>query len=153
MVTRYVRGRQVMIDEADAPLLDASGWTINSGGYVVRQVSHMGTNHIALLHRIVICAPAHSLVDHIDGDPLNNQRSNLRLASHAENMRNSKTHKNNRAGLKGVYMDHPPHGTWTAQVRCDGVIYRQHGFPSKEAAHEWYVRRAKELHQEFSRAA
>lgn len=39
------------------------------------------------LHRIVIEAPDGEHVDHIDGDSLNNRRANLRLVTHAENMK------------------------------------------------------------------
>jgi hypothetical protein len=44
-------------------------------------------------------------VDHIDGNPSNNLIENLREATHAENMRNSKLPITNTSGFKGVYWD------------------------------------------------
>ena len=43
------------------------------------------------------------IIDHIDGNPSNNNLDNLREASHAENMRNSKIPTSNSSGFKGVY--------------------------------------------------
>ena len=54
-------------------------------------------------------------IDHIDGDPTNNQILNLRLASFAENARN-RTHKsNNSSGVRGVTW-HTPSRKWWARV-------------------------------------
>ena len=41
-------------------------------------------------------------VDHIDGDKSNNKIENLRLATRSQNNANTKTHKDNKSGYKGV---------------------------------------------------
>jgi len=49
--------------------------------------------------------PVNSIIDHVDGDKLNNKISNLRLVSEAENTRNVPMYKNNTTGTTGVYLD------------------------------------------------
>lgn len=88
--------------------------------------------------------------DHEDGDSLNNRRSNLRPASHSENMRNRKKHKNNRSGYKGVYQEKRT-GRWVAQIRSHNKKHWLGSFATPEEAHEAYKLAANELHHEFAR--
>jgi hypothetical protein len=44
-------------------------------------------------------------IDHIDGDGLNNQKSNLRIGTHQQNIMNRTKQRNNTSGYKGVSFD------------------------------------------------
>ncbi len=59
-----------------------------------------------LLHRFLVDAPPDKVVDHIDGDDYNNRKSNLRICTNTENIRNQKLSKLNKSGHKGVYWNH-----------------------------------------------
>lgn len=57
-----------------------------------------------LMHRLIMdVTDTKILVDHIDTNPLNNQKENLRLCSVAENNKNRKAFKNNKTNYKGVF--------------------------------------------------
>lgn len=54
------------------------------------------------MHRLIMRAPKHLDVDHIDGNGLNNLEANLRLATRGQNRANSKGDFNSVTGFKGV---------------------------------------------------
>jgi hypothetical protein len=56
-------------------------------------------------------------IDHIDGDPSNNSIVNLRCATPAQNLQNTKHYSNNKSGAKGVYLH--AHGKYEAFITKD----------------------------------
>ena len=54
------------------------------------------------LHRLIMNAPEHLCVDHINGDTLDNRKINLRIVNHEVNMRNRKVQKNNKTKYSGI---------------------------------------------------
>lgn len=91
-------------------------------------------------------------IDHADGDRLNNSFSNLRKASHQENICNSKRRKDNNSGFKGVDW-HEQHQKWRARIRVKGSDFYLGLFDTPELAHMAYAKAAAELHGDFARAA
>lgn len=68
------------------------------------------------MHRAIIACPKGKEIDHIDGDPLNNQKNNLRISSHIENMRNANSYRNTRSKYKGVQ---PKNNRWIANIKVN----------------------------------
>lgn len=67
--------------------------------YAVRSTGRNNGHKTVMLHHCIIGRPLAGVVDHIDGNGLNNQRRNLRIVSNSENLRNSYRHRNgHRAG-------------------------------------------------------
>ncbi len=58
-----------------------------------------------LLHRFIMNPPSNKLIDHINGNKLDNRKCNLRIVNKSQNAMNSKKPKNNTSGVKGVYWD------------------------------------------------
>lgn len=87
-------------------------------------------------------------IEHKDGNPANNDPSNLRLSSHAENMRNTKVRTDNTTGAKGVYRMRK---NWQVKIDANGKTYVAGTFKSFETAK--IVRKLAEqrFHGEFAR--
>lgn len=101
------------------------------------------------MHRLILNLLGNQQTDHINGNGLDNRRSNLRICNHADNMKNRKIAKNNRSGLKGIWYS-AKHRGWRAQIRSNGVRYHLGCFSNAEDAHEAYWQAAKKLHGEFA---
>ena len=100
------KGRQTVIDAADYPRVANFSWHQASTGYARSQVRGSRRKQCVYLHRLIMDAPVGMEVDHIDGDPLNNHRVNLRLVTHSENQQNRRGPTcNNRSGFRGVGWD------------------------------------------------
>lgn len=61
------------------------------------------------------------LIDHIDGDILNNRIDNLREVTNSQNQMNKGLQKNNKSGTKGVYLQNGG-PLWRVQVRTNGIV-------------------------------
>lgn len=62
------------------------------------------------------------VLDHIDGNPLNNKIDNLRSADPTLNQWNTKKRINNTSGLTGVVW-HKAADQWRARITCKGVVH------------------------------
>ena len=94
------------------------------------------------MHNLIMNPPEGMFVDHIDRNPLNNQRSNLRIVTHAENCRNRKVRRDNKVGYKGVYK---AGNHYHAQIFNEGRIETLGSFNKKKEAALAYDKRAYEL--------
>ncbi len=84
-------------------------------------------------------------IDHIDRNPLNNQRENLRPATHSQNCRNSEGYS--KSGYKGVY---PCGRGWQAQIQIESEKIYLGYFDTPEEASEAYNQAADYYFNEFA---
>ena len=89
-------------------------------------------------------------VDHMDGNGLNNQRSNLRICTIAENNKNCKIRKDNTSGRKGVTW-FKPNQKWGSAISANGIRRFLGLFENIDDATRAYDKAAEELHGEFAR--
>lgn len=152
------KGYVAIIDQADVELVSRHTWhaSISCGNCVCARtnitVATRKRAHISM-HRLIGAAMGfdQSLeVDHIDGDRLNNRRSNLRPATNAQNVKNVGPRKTNRSGYKGVCW-HKKSGAWAAQINVGGRRRHLGLFANKESAARVYDAWAREAHAEFAR--
>lgn len=91
--------------------------------------------------------PGESVIDHIDGNGINNRIGNLRLATHTENIRNSRAHAGK---LKGASFNRRS-GKWRALIRLSRKLVYLGEFPTEAAAHAVYCAAAEKHFGEFAR--
>lgn len=100
------------------------------------------------LHRLLMDATPNQLIDHEDGDGLNNRRSNLRVATSADNAHNQKAQGGK--STKGVSL-HRATGKWSAQIRVNKVKQHLGLFDSQDAAQAAYNEAAKRFFGAFAK--
>lgn len=108
-----------LVDDEDYDKLMKFGggnyiWGLTSG-YASMQLC----NGVVLMHNLICLTNPGQEVDHIDGNKLNNQKSNLRACTRSQNHANSRLQKNNKSGVKGVSFD-SRHQKWHAHIKING---------------------------------
>lgn len=93
-------GHAGLISAEDIPLVQGRSWGLDVKGYITC-VRGGGR-----LHSQIMCPPRGLVVDHIDRDKLNNQRSNLRVVPQRINSRNHGLAVTNTSGATGVFVQH-----------------------------------------------
>ncbi len=129
-----------------------AGWVSNHGYRNVR-IQYDGKQRIHPAHRI-IWAIVHGempdrLIDHIDGDGLNNRLVNLRLATQSQNSMNGKFFKDTRSGMKGVVVSG---NKFLARIKVKGQLISLGTYLTKHEAARAYHEAAKKHFGEFARA-
>lgn len=100
----------IEVDDDDYGWLSQLKWH-TTGGYAA-------TGHKpAMMHRLILRVPMEVIVDHIDGNPVNNQKSNLRIATARQNAQNRRPRKCRISPYKGVCKIN---GKWRARIQVNG---------------------------------
>lgn len=105
-----------------------------------------------LTHRVIffmLSGELPDVVDHIDGNTLNNRFENLRSATKANNRWNCNPNKGTQSGVKGVYLDR---GRWKALINFQGKRYYLGMYSSIEKASEVVRLKYEELQGEYSKS-
>lgn len=135
------RGQFALVDDSDYAFLSQWNWYASRSG---RSNTFYADRHgprperkVIRMHRLLVDAPESMVVDHIDGNGLNNQRKNLRVCTQTGNMMNRGKQKNNKSGHKGVFW-HSIGKKWCAQIAAPGQKRHIGLFKTKEAASRAY---------------
>jgi len=145
---QLTQGKVAIVDDEDFNFINQWHWNarqINGHWYAKRGEA----GKTIFMHRIIMNAPKGLEVDHIDGDGLNNLRENLRVCTHAENLRNQRLPRHNKSGYKGVlpYIN----GKVRALIQLNGEKIFLGIFDNAEEAAHAYDAKAIELYGEFAR--
>lgn len=117
-----LHGISFIFDDADWPLVAIRRWYINPQGYACTSVRWPdGRRRTMCLHRYILGDPPAKTIDHINRDPCDNRRVNLRPCSYSENNRNRPTVVGKTSGYRGVSMSSKT-GKWQVVVRVSGRL-------------------------------
>ena len=85
-------------------------------------------------------------IDHVDRDPRNNRKSNLRLATRTEQVWNTRGHRN---GPKNVYYDKVAK-TWNVQLQVKGKVHGRYQIATEQEAAVIAAEMRAQLHGQFA---
>ncbi len=141
---RLTNGKVVLVDDQDYERLSKYTWTCLGNRYALRAIG----KRVVLIHREIMGASDGHEVDHINGNGLDCRRENMRLCNNQQNHANTKAHRDNHSGYKGVsFWD----GKWHAQIQKDWQKTHLGCYDTPEAAARAYDKAALELHGAFAR--
>lgn len=147
------RGLFATVDDEDFEWLSQWRWTPSSRCGLdrnkvfcaIRFVMVDGKQRTILMHREITNAPNGMVVDHIDRDPLNNCRANLRVCTHSQNLLNRFADRGSLSKFKGVVRDERD-GRWAARFRAKHIGM----FATEEEAARAYDNAALAFSPEFA---
>ena len=102
------------------------------------------------MHRVINDTPKILGTDHIDGNPLNNQKSNLRNATKSQNGMNRKSNRNSSSKYKGISWN-KQNKKWRGEIQKNKKRYGLGYFKSEIEAARAYNKKALELFGEYAR--
>lgn len=156
MTTIQMAGREVSVDDGDLHLFLGYEWSFRKSGFTeyLQKSIYVDGKYVGVrsLHRFITGCPDGMVVDHINGNGLDNRRENLRVCTQSENLRNRKMHQNNASGFKGVFFDPAPRSKpWRSRITVSGKRFNIGRFDTPEEAYAAYCKASLEKHGEFSR--
>jgi hypothetical protein len=139
-------GRSFLVDDCDYEELSKLKW-FEERGYAVTSIGNIFMRRSIRAHRIIMKPTNKMVVDHINGNKLDNRRANLRVCTRAQNTANRGRQVNNTTGYKGV---HPWRYGYRSEISVNGKKYLVGYFDDPEEAARAYDAKARELLGEFA---
>lgn len=136
-----------LVDDEDFDWLMKWRWSYNRH-YAVRLVVKNGTKQWIHMHRLILGIRSAKIEgDHIDQNKLNNQRGNLRKATHQQNSFNKPPVRGRK--YAGVYYE-KDRKKWRCNISNGKTTLKSNRFDNEIDAAKWRDEKAKELHGSFA---
>ena len=143
------KGAVAIVDDEDYEELNSHKWYLNSEGYAIRDSWGKGKKTAIRMHRQIANTPKDMDTDHINNNRLDNRKSNLRICTRAQNIRNSSLRADNACGYKGVSL-HKFSGLYHARINVEKKVISLGYFKNPKEAAIAYNKAALEYFGEFS---
>jgi len=143
-----------LVDDEDFGAVSKYHWNIVNPSisrtmYAQRYIVINGSKGSVIMHREIMQVDHGSEIDHRNGNGLDNQKHNLRICTHQQNLQNRQRNRNNKSGYKGVRWSKRIN-RWRVRIgtypkrRCGG------SYTCLIKAAQAYDRLAKEMYGEFA---
>lgn len=148
-MTTQLSPEDITVDPEDAHYVHNHKWYLLTKGSCRYARKRDGS----FLHRLILPTPPGMVVDHINGDGLDNRKANLRIVSRSQNQANMRkpTHRRGkpcRSPYKGTMPK--PNGSWASKITKEGKQHYIGSFPTEIDAAQAYNYAAWRLFGEFA---
>lgn len=152
LLVPLTQGLVAVIDRIDGGLVGRLCWRASidrRSRYAIADiVKGNGRKSVIGMHRLILSTPSGVQVDHVDGDGLNNRRSNIRICSPSQNHQNLRV-SGGTSRFKGVGWCRQKR-RWRAQIKQDGHSFHCGYFASEIDAAKAYNVAASKRFGEFA---
>lgn len=139
------KGKTAFISDIDYERVSQHSWCMTPHGYAKARIN----KKYVLMHRWIMGAKDGEMMDHVNGNKLDNQRENLRLCTCSQNFANKATNANSISGYKGVTWN-KDHGKYRARLTIHRAEIFLGYFEDPKDAARAYDRSAREHFGEFA---
>lgn len=126
------RSKTALVDADDYEAISRHKWHCLAIGYAARSVFSGSRRAMVYMHRQITGASDGQIVDHINGNTLDNRKENLRIVDKSQNNRNKICPTKSRSGYRGVIQT--PEGRWKAYSKHEGKFKHLGHHDSPESA-------------------
>lgn len=145
------KGLSTLIADEDYKEVSKYSWYAHKGRHTFYAARRGAGKVFIYLHRFLLSAQPNELVDHVNGDGLDNRRQNLRTCSMSQNSGNQhRLRTDNTSGYRGVHQDKRD-GSWIAQIRGGGKVRHLGTFKNAKDAAKAYNEAALRQYGEFAK--
>lgn len=149
-VIELTQGYSTLVDDEDFERLSLWRWKVlksKDKRYACRSKRTPTGSATILMHKEILSTRPGMLVDHRDGNGLNNQRYNLREADRTQNMANSSASRGT-SRYRGVSYS-TKRNKWVAQIKHQGIHYFLGRFQTEDEARQVFDLKNRELNGEY----
>lgn len=144
-------GSFAIVDDQDYNELSRYKWRLSRGPDRKYATAHVyGGNSDVYMHRFIMRAPRGTIIDHINGNPLDNRRSNLRFCTTSQNNANRPKKVSSQTGFKGVCFRPKYRKPYIAQITHHKTLHYLGCYETPEEAAKQYDAAAREAFGEFA---
>lgn len=146
---KLTKGKFAIVDDDWFEMLDFVSWYHRkNGNSQYAENIHWDAKKVEQMHRVIM-DPCKDLIDHIDGNGLNNCRNNLRHCNKSQNGMNAHSRRGGTSKYKGVCL-HKKSGRWRSTIVKNQKQYSLGMYDNEEDAARAYNKAALEMFGEFA---